>query len=117
MEDRLKYILNEEKRKLSEHDFLGFEATDDMSKAAKKIQHFANNIIINGIRRAANQPTEGYHKLPNTRILAANTPKDHWDLFQAYRMGIALKLHIKEFGKENIMKRSFAANIQYVTLD
>ena len=105
------------KKSLGEHDFLGFEPTDEMSKAAKKIQHFSNNIIINGIKHAANLPKQGYRNLPNTRRLAANTPKDHWDLFQAYRMGLALKLNIKDYGKDNIMKNSYAANVQYVSLD
>lgn len=108
---------NNETKSLGEHDFIGFEPLEDMSKAAQKIQHFANNVIVNGIKHAYKQPKEGYNELPNTRRLAANTPKDHWDLFQAYRMGVALQLRIKDFGKENIMQKSFAANVSYVTFD
>lgn len=117
-EDLMEPWPNEEKKKrLGEHDFIGFEPTAEMSKAAQKIQSFANNVIINGIKHAAKQNDKGYTKLPNTRMLAANTPKDHWNLFQAYRMGIALKLHIERYGKENILRDSYATHVQFASLD
>lgn len=103
--------------RLGEHDFIGFEPTDLMSNAAKKLQYYANNILVNSIKHAAKQGNKGYKELPNTRMLAAKTPKDHWDLFQAYRLGLVLDLRIKDFGKENIMKYSQAANIGFVSMD
>jgi len=117
-EDLMKPLPEEEKKNsLSEHDFIGFTPHNMMSNAAKKIQYFAQNVLVNGIRHAAKLPQTGYKDLPNTRRLAANTPKDHWDLFQAYRLGLALKINIQKYGKEKILKDSYAANVQFVKFD
>lgn len=115
--DDLFHKKDDETPSLGEHDFIGFEPMELMSNAAKKLQYYANNILVNSIKHAAKQGNKGYKELPNTRMLAAKTPKDHWDLFQAYRLGLLLDIRIKDFGKENIMKYSPAANMGFVSMD
>ena len=116
VEDLLK-AEDKKDRGITEHEFLGFVAHPSMSKAACRIQKFANQIIVNGILHAVKQPECGYDMLPNTRRLAANSLKDHWDLFKAYRWGEEVKLCVKKYGKEKVLRDSYANRVKFVSLD
>ncbi|MDO4184826.1 MAG: hypothetical protein Q4D11_06330 [Rhodospirillales bacterium] len=87
-----------------------------MSKSAKQIQHFANNILINAIKHSAKLPPKGYSQLPSTRQLACNNPKEHLQLAKAFYKACAIRDFMNKLGKQQILKTSALANMQYVSI-
>lgn len=108
----------EDKNNIKEHDFLGCEKRENMSKAAMRLQKVGMNILEAAIQNSLEQEDEGFKPLPKTFHMASRGIKDYYRMFKAYQKGLALKLIIKDRGgKEKIMQQSCLANIKTATLD
>lgn len=58
------------KNTLTEHGFLGFVPSDDMSIGAKRAQMFANNILTNSVKNSLSQTKTDLMPLPDVSELA-----------------------------------------------
>lgn len=86
------FFLGKRRRQvLGEHDFLGFEPTENMSKGALKLQVFANNILKNSVRNSQKQGGDKFIPLPKIQNLAANSLSQKYDFAKAAFIGYKLE--------------------------
>ena len=87
---------------IGEHDWIGFEPTSNMSKAACKMQKFANNILINAVKNSLSQDETGFVPLPKIQNLAASNGREKYDFAEAAIIGYRLEKQMMFTGKEKI---------------
>lgn len=87
-----RYDANGKREKLlGEHDFLGFEPVENMSKGALKLQKFANNILKNAIKNSQQQTNETFIPLPNIQNLTADNLRQRYEFARAAVIGYKLQ--------------------------
>ncbi len=103
-----------EVKTLGEHDFMGFEVMENMSKCSTRMMGFANNILKNALLNSLSQKEGGFKPLPPLRDLAAVTAKQKLIFSRAVLDGYIwwgnMKVSEAVFGKRN-------SNINIVELD
>lgn len=90
------------KKELGEHDFLGFEPVENMSRGALKLQSFANNILKNAIRNSQMQSDEKFVPLPYIQHLTAGTLQQKYEFVRAAAIGYKLLLQLRRADKRKI---------------
>ena len=78
-------------RELGEHDFMAFEPAANMSRGAKKLQRFANNILKNAVKNSLAQKGEKFIPLPKIQSLVSLSPRDKCEFARAAIIGFRLE--------------------------
>ena len=94
-------FLGREKRKVGEHEFLGFESDESMSGSAVMLQRFGANILANGVKNSVIQD-EKYVKIPNIEQLAVRSFKDRVEFAKAIIVGYRLEQKLYKVDKKKI---------------
>lgn len=89
-------------KRLSEHNFLGFEPVGNMSKGALKLQTFANNILKNAIKNSQSQSGDNFIPLPNIQPLTANTLGQRLEFARAAIIGYKLMMQMQREDRSKI---------------
>lgn len=92
----------ERKKTLSEHDFLGFEAVENMSRSALRLQLFANNILKNAVRNSQKQGGDKFVPLPKIQNLAADNLSQKCDFARAAITGCRLERGVMRTDRSQI---------------
>ena len=69
---------------IGEHDFLGFNVVKNMSKGARKMQTFANNILRGSVRNSLKQTKDKLSLTPNVMRLASETTEQFGEFVKAF---------------------------------
>lgn len=75
---------------LNEHEFLGFEPVENMSKGALKLQRFANNILKNAVKNSQRQNDKNFIPLPAIQNLTTDTIRQKYEFARAAITGYKL---------------------------
>ena len=98
---------------LSEHEFLGFTAKDNMSNAAKLMQRFFGNAVKNSLLHAIRQTGNKYQKLPSTDKLLAENKNQRRALCLAKLQHIKQMMMLTYFGNKKKLRAQAAWRQQH----
>ncbi len=102
---------------LGEHDFLGFENTENMSRGARQMQQFANNILKNAVLNSTQQQENNFIPLPTTINLATDTFKQKYIFAKAAVVGDYLSKRLALCDKDKIDTYAYYRRLHTITLD
>ena len=102
---------------MSEHEFLGFESMDGMSKTGELLQHFGANVLYNGIDNSLKQDKK-FVQIPNIRTLTARNFGDRVLFAKSAIIGYKLEKMLEKVDKKEIdAYANWRRSIPVVTLD
>ena len=105
-------------KELGEHDFMGFEPVENMSKGALLLQKFANNILKNAVKNSCLQKGEDFVPLPAIQNLAADTLRQKCEFARAVITGYRLEQQMMRSDRSKIDAfANWRRSIPTVTLD
>ncbi len=107
----------EEDNRVDEHSFIGFIPKVEMSKGAKKMQQFANNLLKNAIKNSLAQTDEKYIPLSPIQNLCADTFIQKCEFAKAAITGFRLAKQMKTCKQEEIDAHGYARRSSYIRLD
>lgn len=105
-------------KELGEHDFMGFEPVENMSKGALLLQKFANNILKNAVKNSCLQKGEDFVSLPAIQNLVADTLRQKCEFARAVITGYRLEQQMMRSDRSKIDAfANWRRSIPRVTLD
>lgn len=102
---------------LGEHDFLGFENISNMSRGARQMQLFANNILKNAVINSTQQQENNFVPLPATIRLATDNIKQKYDFAKAAVIGDYLLKRLAFCNRSQIDAYASYRRAHTITLD
>ena len=86
---------------LGEHDFMGFTPAQNMSKGARRLQRFADNILYNALKNSLAQK-DRFVPLPKIQSLVSRSPRDKCEFARAAIVGFRLEQQLWRTDKSKI---------------
>ena len=89
------------KKGVNEHQFLGFEPKEGMSKSGLLMQRFGGNVLVNGVINSLRQD-ERFIEIPNIEKLTVREFKDRIEFYKACVIGFKLEQKLNKVDKQKI---------------
>ena len=107
-----------ERKEIGEHEFMGFEPVENMSKGALQLQKFANNILKNAVINSCRQKVADFVPLPAIQNLAADTLRQKCEFARAVITGYRLEQQMRRSDRSKIDAfANWRRSMKTVTLD
>lgn len=107
-----------ERKEIGEHEFMGFEPVENMSKGALQLQKFANNILKNAVINSCRQKVFDFVPLPAIQNLAADSLRQKCEFARAVITGYRLEQQMMRSDRSKIDAfANWRRSMKTVTLD